>query len=322
MAADITALQTVDAATAEGITALQAVDAATAEGITALQAADAATADSITALQTADAAMADSITALQTADAAMAQDITALQAVDAATAEDIDTLKAADETAAGEREEVNEWINEYERRNTIKVSVNDVITFGHYPQTAGTGKNNAAIKWIVLEVDGDRALLLSQRILDAKPYDVTGKSYNWASSSLRKWLNSTFIKTAFTSKQQKAIEKTALTNGESTGAKGYLTGNDADTTDQVFILSYAEVRKYLGGASSSICTGTVYARRQGLVTDGNTHGRWWLRNPGRGANAAASIYSNGILRSEVVSYAKIGVRPAMWVNINSEYFAN
>ena len=46
----------------------------------------------------------------------------------------------------------------------------DYVTFGTYPQTA-SGTSSTPIEWLVLDVKGDQALLLSRYGLDAIPYN-------------------------------------------------------------------------------------------------------------------------------------------------------
>ena len=45
------------------------------------------------------------------------------------------------------------------------------------------------IKWRVLSVDGNDALLLADVALDDQKYNLNFKSVTWATSSIRSWLN-------------------------------------------------------------------------------------------------------------------------------------
>ncbi len=45
------------------------------------------------------------------------------------------------------------------------------------------------IKWRVLNVKDNKALLLSDRILDNRSFDELSDKVIWANSTIRKWLN-------------------------------------------------------------------------------------------------------------------------------------
>ena len=71
------------------------------------------------------------------------------------------------------------------------LAVGEYISFGHYPQTA-SGTDDMPIEWIVLEADGDSALLLSRYALDCQPFNTKQDFVTWETCTLRKWLNSDF----------------------------------------------------------------------------------------------------------------------------------
>lgn len=45
------------------------------------------------------------------------------------------------------------------------------------------------IKWRVLEVNGNTAFLLADKVLDAQKYNNKIESITWSSSTIRSWLN-------------------------------------------------------------------------------------------------------------------------------------
>ena len=79
---------------------------------------------------------------------------------------------------------------------TTKVEEMDTITFGSYPQSDVSGNIKDPIEWIVLDKQGDKALLLSKYILDYKWYNDEFKNITWESCTLRDRLNVTFYNTA------------------------------------------------------------------------------------------------------------------------------
>lgn len=56
--------------------------------------------------------------------------------------------------------------------------VGQIVSFGHYPQSS-SGMDNNPIEWIVLDVHGNKALIISRYALDCKPYNTTYKDVTW-----------------------------------------------------------------------------------------------------------------------------------------------
>jgi len=220
-------------------------------------------------------------------------------------------------------------------------TVGSYVTFGQYPQTAG-GMDSTAIEWMVLEYDAEnnRSLLLSRYGLDAKPYNSKWISLTWEECTLRTWLNGEFLNKAFTAQEQAGI---LLTNVDNSQAQGFnfttriglasKTDGGNNTQDKVFLLSCAEANKYLGvtydnkNNTKSQVAPTAYAIKQGAFTnsdyktaDGTAAGWWWLRSPGGNQDYAAVVYTYGSLLHNNVNLTFGTVRPALWVNLESDIF--
>ena len=214
------------------------------------------------------------------------------------------------------------------------VKVGEYITFGHYEQDNNTGNGKEPIDWLVLEVRGDRALLISRYGLDCKPYNTNNADVTWEKCSLRKWLNETFLNNAFSVKEQTAIVLTPVDNGVGQGFDwttigGEKTGGGNNTEDRVFLLSCTEANKYLGVTwenadnMKSRMSPTTYAL-QGRAhinsayetEDGAAAGWWWLRSPGYRQYFTAVISTDGSLDYGSVDNAGVCVRPAMWVKLD------
>lgn len=206
------------------------------------------------------------------------------------------------------------------------------IVLGHYPQTED-GKDNTPIEWMMLDHDGQRALVVSKYGLDAQPYNKDYTSVTWETCTLRKWLNGTFYNKAFSSAEQAAILTTNVNNSKSQCYSGWNTSGGNNTQDKVFLLSYAEANKYFGvthdttSNTKSRVAPTAYAIAQGTYTyysnktaDGTDAGRWWLRSPGFYQSSAAGVRTDGSLDYYRVDDDSGSVRPALWVNIESTIF--
>ncbi len=210
----------------------------------------------------------------------------------------------------------------------------EIVTFGQYPQ--GANGEIAPIEWYVLSKSNGYALLLSRYCLDGKPYNTVYEDVTWATCTLRAWLNGTFMNTAFTDAEQGAIRTTLVDNSRSQGhaaIPGFTddftvnTTGGNNTNDKVFLLSLAEAYRYLGGKYGKVGGVTDW-----YVDNGKTKttayadinyckSRWWLRSPGVNfQNSAAYVGSAGQLDSWPVDDGHYGVRPALWVNLDSDIF--
>ena len=95
------------------------------------------------------------------------------------------------------------------------VSAGSIVSFGRYEQDNNRVNGPEPIEWLVLEVQGNRALLLSRYILDAKPFHTDYVDIFWEQCALRTWLNTDFISTAFSEREQSAILMTHVDYSES-----------------------------------------------------------------------------------------------------------
>lgn len=127
-----------------------------------------------------------------------------------------------------------------------KIEEGATVIFGMY--TPRNKNNTDPIAWTVLKVDGNKALLVSTKVIDAQPYNTEeyaadGSDVTWENCSLRTWLNNDFMNEAFSDAEKSVIKTVTLKNPKNTffGTDG---GND--TEDKVFILSAEEISEYYG----------------------------------------------------------------------------
>ncbi len=222
------------------------------------------------------------------------------------------------------------YIGKYgeEKYNLIKliehIKVGDTYTFGAYEQDNNTANGKEEIEWIVLEKDGMSLLLISKYALDCQQYNTSRSSVTWETCSLRKWLNGTFLNTAF-SESERSMIPYAKVSADKNPDYGTSPGNS--TTDQVFLMSFAEGEKYLSYEARE-CTPTAYAIAQGakthnlIMANGNvgpTVCEWWLRSPGYDSSEAAICTEHGLFFTvgHYVDYIDRAVRPSLWINFGS-----
>ena len=190
----------------------------------------------------------------------------------------------------------------------------DYFKFGSYYQENSTKKT--PIEWLVLKKTGTKVLLISRYALDCKKYHNQYVDITWENCDLRKWLNGEFLKSAFTSTEQKKIAVTKLAN-DNNAEYGTFGGNS--TEDRVFCLSIAEAGSLFKDNESRKCVPTPYAlSKECWKSSGNfICCYWWLRSPGYGQYYATFVNITGALslRGNFVHIDYFAVRPALWVNL-------
>lgn len=203
--------------------------------------------------------------------------------------------------------------------NLRKANVGDCIEFGSYNQSSN-GSEKTPIKWIVLEKQEDRMLVISEYILDCQQYNTEHKDFTWETCSLRKWLNNSFVIYAFSESERNRIATVTITNEDNAD---YGTDGGNDTQDKVFILSISEAKKYFSFEKAR-CAPTGYAESRGVYVE-NSYSLWWLRSPGKEQTESSLVSFDGKKITDGIEFEsdylvdsfEVGVRPAMWIDIST-----
>ncbi len=218
---------------------------------------------------------------------------------------------------------------EYDEEYIIS-STWDCVYFGHYYINSSNKKER--IKWRVLSVNGNDAYLLADKCLYYMPYDedyVDGKKHVWELSSIRKWLNNTFLADAFNQNEKAAIQQTDVLNKES-----YRADNEDTeyyyTKDYVYLLPERDAfnQEYgfdgegdYGQEHTRMCMPTKYASglEYDIVNEETGTVEWWL-----GSYVHCDCYAPTIdelgADDAMTTYCKasFGVRPVLHLNLNSD----
>ena len=195
-------------------------------------------------------------------------------------------------------------------------SAGTYLAFGSYPQTK-TGNDDTPIEWLILESDGETALLISRYALDCKPYNKN-KDTTWETCTLRGWLNDEFFNKAFSADEKKSILQSNVSADKN---PKYSTNPGNATKDKVFLLSVVEANKYFKSDDARKCAPTDYAIQQGAHTSDifKVEGRWacwwWLRSPGYNSYSAAYINNGGSIDYNLVYFSSGAVRPCVRVRL-------
>jgi len=200
------------------------------------------------------------------------------------------------------------------------MQVGDKTVFGSYD-------------WQVLEIKNDRALIITECIIEQRPYHDDYTDITWADCSLREYLNGEFYDTFVTVDKSRIIPVL----NKNLNNQWYGTDGGADTRDSIFLLSLDEVCRYFGDSTEKLYNKGKNQRYWFERKDENNSKRlarlqgsewcwwWWLRSPGRvnikaayiwGTDGTIGIQGNNILKGNI-SDGKCtgGVRPALWLKL-------
>ena len=211
-------------------------------------------------------------------------------------------------------------------------NVGEICIFGRYTQIASSSEQQG-IRWKIMGTDDTNGMfLVSDYVLDRRPFNETSEDVTWSDSTLRSWLNgfgaesnadgidyseNNFMNTAFT-EDEKAYIHTVVNDN-------YAADNSTivnTTEDKVFIIDKKQLWKYNVTKSAY---GTYHLYNTGVAVNtsqckGDTSNYlywvgWWLRLPC--SNNSVGVchlgYSfNGLDWNGDVT-ASVGIRPALWL---------
>ncbi|MCL2768123.1 MAG: DUF6273 domain-containing protein [Synergistaceae bacterium] len=196
--------------------------------------------------------------------------------------------------------------------------IGDIIEFGEW-------------NWRVLDMQGSRALIIMEDMIERRPYCVNVQSANltWETSNLREYLNGEFLQ-RFTEEEQGRIAESIINTPDNLwyGTKG---GND--TTDKVFLLSLEELDKYFDNSGDyenkmrKKWDGNQWVSADNGMTLSNINDSsrvaklgdqtswWWLRSPGFDFGAAVVLGTGTVYIYGISVILDGGVRPVLWINL-------
>ena len=198
----------------------------------------------------------------------------------------------------------------YKKVLLSKAQVGSYIDFGSYEQDNKKTNGKEDIEWQVLDKDGNRILVISRFALDYQFYSIGDEFVTWEDCSLRKWLNGTFLDTAFSEDYQAMIPSVTVK----------VEGIGKNTTDQVYLLSIPETNRFFGSDEERKCMPTEYAVAQSKKNgdskysmDGSYFCHWCLRRSH--GDMAAIVDVDGTVKEMRVGYEGFAIRPAMWIDL-------
>lgn len=198
------------------------------------------------------------------------------------------------------------------------MQIGDIINFGNYD-------------WRVLEVQNNKALIITEYIIEQCSYHDAYVDITWADCSLRRYLNGEFYD-KFSEADKARIVSVLNKNLDN---QWYGTNGGADTSDNIFLLSIEEAAcKYFGDSSALLHSPKKNKRYWFERKDENNSKRvaatneeiwwWWLRSPGRVGVKSAYIHGDGNIgiQGNNILIGNLsdgrctgGVRPALWLKL-------
>ncbi|MBO4873054.1 MAG: hypothetical protein J5496_06535 [Lachnospiraceae bacterium] len=192
----------------------------------------------------------------------------------------------------------------------------EILTFGSYEQDGNPDNGPEPIEWLVLTKENGKALLLSRCGLEYQYLDASSVRFTWASSSIREWLNGTFLSGSFSDEELARILLTpVITEDNPSYGK---PGNTIRTEDSVFLLSNQEVEAYLTTHFLRICEPTAFAHKLGCLPGLGGGAAWILRSwGGYGSLSVSYIDPWGYHDTQGTNVDnREAIRPAMWIELD------
>ncbi len=144
------------------------------------------------------------------------------------------------------------------------------------------------ITWKVLEIDGSKALIISEKVLTTKAHlEDAGNLKSWNDSLINKWLNDT-SSDGFIAQY---------------GLGDVSIAQVGDVNGKVFLLTKTEVEAYFSDKASRVA--------YDLSGEASM---WWLASVNTSESYYDAVEANGSFGSSPVHYDQ-GVRPALWINL-------
>lgn len=202
------------------------------------------------------------------------------------------------------------WRSYFIDTKDIAASRYPTIKFGTY--FYDEKRSGATIDWYVLNIENNKALLLSKYGLDKKQWHPSNRSIEWKRSHLHKWLNTSFVENAFSECEWNVMK-------------------EIDDKDKITILNRTIVEKYLKDDSAIMAKPTPFAKQLGafhyeysesMAKSKNYigNGLMWLSDKSTFSPVYAdAIYWNGTICSYPLDFNRAIVRPVILINLIDAY---
>lgn len=142
------------------------------------------------------------------------------------------------------------------------IQVGEYISFGKYEQDNNLDNGKESIEWKVLDIEENKALLISRYVLDCGTFHGLDDEPEWSNCGLRNWLNTDFYENAFSADERQRIlmsdvddpaliigydtnDKWLVSNSDALFAQIIANGNSGELSeDYIFLFDIDEVLRY------------------------------------------------------------------------------
>lgn len=219
------------------------------------------------------------------------------------------SIKNIEATAKSEKEKHDKEIASWE--------IGGGPVFGAY--FIDNAEKRKPLEWLVIDRIGYRALIITKDCIDTPAFNSFCEDF-WGKTAVSKWLNNEFFTQTFSeSERNQVIKQRIFTPSGCYGvAESYADYN-------VYLLSKRDVEIYREKSNLDFsCGATEYAKSKGITLDAYKKALWWLQaeanvtsNSSRTYHWACTADGKNFVNSQsgFASY-KIGIRPAMWVELD------
>jgi|GEM_PF-1907019 len=177
--------------------------------------------------------------------------------------------------------------------------------------------------WRVLAIEGGKALLITEGIVEKSLVNEVWKTITWKKTDIRKYLNGAFYD-RFSADEKKMI---AEAKNENKKNQWFGTAAGSATKDKVFLLSLEEVVRFFGDSGQLASKNPndknkiddqYNEARIAADEDGNDW-YWWLRSFGGDGSRTAVVDHNGRINVDGAVFINEdgGVRPALWLSLET-----
>lgn len=174
--------------------------------------------------------------------------------------------------------------------------------------------NGKKIVWRVLEIREERALVITEYIIEYAQFNrnMLSLSSTWDKCTLRIWMNSKWLFEIFNERERERI----LANRTiAYGNPKYATLPGGEVEDWLFLLSIQEAEHFFKDKEERIAFPESYDSESSKPEEYAS--LWWLRTPGDQRFSIADVDADGSIFFEGDdSSDKCGVRPAMWLDLS------
>ena len=204
-------------------------------------------------------------------------------------------------TTISDYKNASDLIEDSKKKFIYDSDVKDLLEFGEF--------KGESISWRVLKKDNGCLTLITEKAIDAQPYNETRVETSWERCSLRRWLNDDWANEAFSDNEW-----------------SFLTSDDSPVSDYVYILNQEEAERYFESDNDRMCECTDYATQRGLgptfAKQYSGYTTWWLRDVVINGKQASTIDLDGSIHgsgdwvdagTEGSHRGKVGVRPVICV---------